>query len=154
MWRTGTCLLQTGKTSEACLSWCQHTMVPGGFGDPITILTSWWWVVGPDEGGELQELPTGLTRAVHTLLRKLSQTLLKMLSLLILINKDLAHYFLPCPLNGFPVVKLSVVFFSAVPHGLWDLSSQARDWTWSTAVQVQRPSPWTTRNSEFPKSSF
>ena len=45
------------------------------------------------------------------LLRKLSQTLLKMLSLLILINKDLAHYFLPCPLNGFPVVKLSVVFF-------------------------------------------
>ena len=83
--------------------------------------------MGPDEGGELQELPTGLSRAVHTLLRKLSQTLLKMLSLLILINKDLAHYFLPCPLNGFPVVKLSVVFFSAVPHGLWDLSSQARD---------------------------
>ena len=67
--------------------------------------------MGPDEGGELQELPTGLSRAVHTLLRKLSQTLLKMLSLLILINKDLAHYFLPCPLHGFPVVKLSVVFF-------------------------------------------
>ena len=39
-------------------------------------------------------------------------------------------------------------FFLVVPHGLWDLSSPARDWTWATAVKALSPNHWTTR--EFP----
>ena len=60
--------------------------------------------MGPDEHGELQELPTGFSRAVHTLLKKLSPTLLRMLSLPILINKDLVQHFLPCLPQGNHVV--------------------------------------------------
>ena len=38
--------------------------------------------------------------------------------------------------------------FWAILHGLWDLSSLTRDWTWATAVKVSNPNHWSAR--EFP----
>ena len=37
------------------------------------------------------------------------------------------------------------VCFVAMPHGLWDLSSLSRNWTWAMAVKTQNPNHWSTR---------
>ena len=37
------------------------------------------------------------------------------------------------------------LLFLATWHGLWDLSSLTRDWTWATAVKAPSPNHWTAR---------
>ena len=43
----------------------------------------------------------------------------------------------------------TLFLLSAMPHGLWDLSSLTRDSTWTTAVKAQDPNHLATR--ELPK---
>ena len=53
------------------------------------------------------------------------------------------------------VVSISVfyfILFLAALHGLQDLSSPTRDWTWALAVKVPSPNHWTAR--EFPQFYF
>ena len=45
------------------------------------------------------------------------------------------------------------IFFLSL-HGLWDLSSPTRNWTWSMAVKVHSPNHWTTKDSLHPFSFF
>ena len=42
------------------------------------------------------------------------------------------------------LISLSLFFFLAVLHDVWDLSSPTRDWTRSLAVRTQSPNHWTT----------
>ena len=93
--------------------------------------------MGLDEHEELQELPTGLSIAVHTLLKKVSQTLLRMLSSHV-DKQRFGSIFPSLPTTWFPCGKIIYFFFFfAVSHSLWDLSSQTRDQTWPTAVSAE-----------------
>ena len=52
------------------------------------------------------------------------------------------------------LIQRGIFFFSflAMLHGLWDLSSPARDHTWALAVKAPGPNHWTAR--EFPQRSI
>ena len=52
-------------------------------------------------------------------------------------------------LSSWPVcisVEFFCFIFSAMPCGLWDLSSPTRDWTWAPAVKAWSPNHWTARD--------
>ena len=52
-------------------------------------------------------------------------------------------------LSSWPVcisVECFCFVFSAMPCGLWDLSSPTRDWTWAPTVKAQSPNHWTARD--------
>ena len=51
---------------------------------------------------------------------------------------------LKCSLMGSGIFVFPFFFFPT-PHGLQDLSSQTRDWTWVTTVKALSPNHWDTR---------
>ena len=44
--------------------------------------------------------------------------------------------------------KKAFFFFLTAPQGLWNLSSLTRDQTQASAVKVQSPNDWPTKNSQ------
>ena len=64
-----------------------------------------------------------------------------------------------CPSAPSPTPASSLRFclfgvFLDIPHGLKNLSSCARDWTWATAVDASSPDRWTARKTPAPHVIF
>ena len=57
------------------------------------------------------------------------------------------HFFMF--LLTFRIIRFFKFYFFATLHGLWDLSSLTRDWTWAPAVRAPSPNHWTAK--KFPR---